>query len=196
MSDRKTIAELIEIIDNCGSIPLPNDSSYSMQWYGKNTALLHAEIRAMQMIHPTAEMGILPDGRMYWFICLSIEVCGTTKDWVLIAVYDEDHPSNNLSSIKFYPAKPSIDEMKQMINQSPAVTQIYSDVPHTIRDDSGIVHLSYENSEMRDAHMKGRILTAAYGIRRVKRWISMFEAGLLTSDAWEQFSKGKSRVPF
>ncbi|MDD7409530.1 MAG: hypothetical protein SOV71_00935 [Anaerovoracaceae bacterium] len=159
------------------------------QWYQTNPQLQKLEIKAMADIHPEAKMGYLPNGRMYWTIRIHPVVCGSRKDWTLLAVYDPDHPQQRWGgSVKFYPVRPNYEEMQQMVNNSSVEPKT---IPHLLRDEDNQIYMcTQDRNNIKAGHRKGeQVTTAAACLRYAMRWITVFELGLIDQQTWSMFQK-------
>ncbi len=159
----------------------------AVEWYKKNPALQAAEIKAMADIHPDAKMGYLPNGKMYWTVRLRPVVCGSRKDWTLLAVYDSDHPQQRWGgSVKFYPVKPNYQEMMQMVNRSSVTPK---SIPHLLKDSDNQIYMctQHQNNIHAGEHKGELVTTAAACLRFAMRWITVFELGLIDQKTWGLF---------
>ncbi len=159
------------------------------QWYELNPALQKAEIKAMADIHPDAKMGYLPNGKMYWTMRLRPVVCGSRKDWTLLAVYDPDHPQKRWGgSVKFYPVKPNYQEMMEMVNRSSVTPK---SIPHLLRDEDKQIYMCTQHMDnVHDGQHRGELVTtAAACLRFAMRWITVFELGLIDQTTWSLFQQ-------
>lgn len=162
------------------------------QWYETNPGLQQAEIKAMHAFHPSAKMGYLPDGRMFWTISLSPKILDEHHDWTFLAVYDADHPQQRWGgSVKFYPVSPNYQEMQARLEASDVTPKI---IPHVLRDDERQAYVCSQHMDMIDAgHKKGDKVTSASGcLRNVIWWVNMFEWGLIDQDIWSEFQRHRS----
>jgi len=162
------------------------------EWHRSNPDLLRLEIQAMSEIHPDAKMGYLPNGKLYWQIRIHPVVCGSRKDWTLLAVYDSDHPKQRWGgSVKFYPVKPNYSEMMQMVQRSHVVPKNITHIPHMLPDSENQLYLcSQDMNNIHDGTDDTRkITTAAACLRFVMRWITVFELALIDEDTWSDFEK-------
>ncbi|MBG0787548.1 MAG: hypothetical protein H0S79_20860 [Anaerolineaceae bacterium] len=157
------------------------------QWYQTNPLLQKAEISAMMEINPDAKWGYLPNQKMYWQIRIHPVICGSRKDWTLLAVYDSDHPQKRYSgSVRFYPAKPNYLEMVERVNQSMVKPKT---IPHLWRDkDKQFYFCSQDVRNIHAGRGKGeKVTTAAACLRFAMRWITIFELGLIDQKTWSLF---------
>ena len=157
------------------------------EWYQTNPQLQRLEIKAMADIHPDARMGYLPNGKMYWTIRIHPVVCGSRKDWTLLAVYDSDHPQQRWGgSVKFYPVKPNYDEMMKMVNHSRVTPKT---IPHLLRDDDNQIYMcTQDRNNIYAGQSRGqKVTTAAACLRFAMRWITVFELGLIDQKTWSLF---------
>ena len=154
------------------------------QWYETDHKLMQAEIEAMAACCPEATHGFLPDGRMYWRLPVSIDVEGSRRTWLLLGIYRADHPSWRYGgSFQVYPVSPSYEEMRQMVEASPAKGR---SIPHVLRDGEGNVFLSIIHPNVLDARRSQRLIaSAASYLEPIRRWICFFEGGLRDPSAWE-----------
>lgn len=150
-----------------------------VQWYESNKQLFDEEVRYMTEVMPTATYGFLKNGNMYWNIVVQPIVAGERKNWMLLAVYDPDYPQGNRGgAIKFYPIKPSYDEMTEMVQDSPVTPKT---IPHLMRDENYNIHISYVDSE------RTVIINAATALAHIMRWITVFELGMIDQKTWTLF---------
>ena len=158
------------------------------EWYQTNPQLQRLEIQAMADIQPSAKMGYLPNGKMYWQIRIHPVVCGSRKDWTLLAVYDSDHPQQRWGgSVKFYPVKPNYTEMMQMVNKSRVVPK---KIPHLLSDETHQLYMCTQDRNNIYAGAKGeKVTTAAACLRFAMRWITVFELGLIDQKTWTLFQE-------
>lgn len=150
-----------------------------VQWYESNKQLFDEEVRYMTAVMPTATYGFLKNGNMYWNIVVKPIVAGERKNWMLLAVYDPDYRQGNRGgAIKFYPIKPSYDEMTEMVQDSPVTPKT---IPHLMCDENYNIHISYVDSK------RTVIINAATALAQIMRWIAVFELGLLDQKIWTLF---------
>lgn len=168
--------------------PVPKATVAARQWYESNPDLQRAEIAAMAETKPDATWGYLPNGKMYWQIHLRpVNAKGEARDWILLGVYDEDHPQQRWGgSVKFYPVSPNYDEMMELVNHSNVTPKR---IPHLLRDNDGQVYMcSQDRTRIQSGHNKGELVTtAATGLRFAMRWINIFELGLIDQKTWTMF---------
>jgi hypothetical protein len=169
--------------------PVPK-ATVAAQWYETNPDLQRAEIVAMADTKPDATWGYLPNGKMYWTINLRpVNAKGEARNWVLLGVYDEDHPQQRWGgSVKFYPVSPNYDEMMELVRKSSVTPKR---IPHLLRDNDGQVYMcSQDRNRIEAGHNRGdRVTTAATGLRFAMRWINVFELGLIDQKTWDLFQK-------
>ena len=155
------------------------------QWYRSNPSLQRAEIEAMHKFRPELRHSYLPNGNMYWEAQLTPEICGSSRSWNLLLVYDPDHPKQRWGgSVKVYPVRPNIEEMQQLLKAAAVKPKI---IPHLLEDDYKnlylcTAHYSYINKD-------NTITSAATCLRYAIRWINFFELGLLDQETWADFQK-------
>ncbi|MDR0839712.1 MAG: hypothetical protein LBN99_08765 [Oscillospiraceae bacterium] len=188
------------LIDNDGTITLPDSSSRpgendkivpkttvaAEQWYNTNRRLLEAEIAAMEDFIPNPRQrkrGFLEDGKMYWQVAVGPKVAGRQRTWVLLMVYDSDHPQVRWGgSVKVYPVSPNINEMQQLVNNSRITPKT---IPHLLSGPGGLYMCSAHTS---DVHAGEQITSAAQCLRFAMRWINVFELGLRDQKTWTLFN--------
>lgn len=158
-------------------------------WYLKDPDLQRAEIQSMLDFKPDAEFDYLSNGQMYWNIKLCPVVCGKRKDWMILIVYDENHPKSCYGgSIKVYPVIPNTDEILEIINSSSVVPEIVTHIPHTFKDKDGQIYLDISSDK--DYDVGGYdIISAASRLRGIMRWIAVFELGLTDPITWSKFAE-------
>lgn len=170
--------------------PVPKATVAVQQWYEKNPDLQIAEIAAMADTKPDAKWGYLPNGKMYWEVHLCpVNAKGERRNWVLLGVYDEDHPQQRWGgSVKFYPVSPNYDEMMELVNRSHVTPKR---IPHLLRDNDGQVYMcSQDRNRIQAGQKKDELVTtAATGLRFAMRWINVFELGLIDQQTWSMFQE-------
>ena len=180
--DWKSAEDLLVLIERNERVPITNRVDISDQWYQRNPSLQISEIKAMAQIHPDAKMGYLPNGKMAWLI--QLQGNNQSRSWTVLAIYDDNHPNYRIGrdgGIKFYPLNPSYHDMQKMVDDSPISPKF---IPHTLRDEYGLIWLSIETSSDREHSI---IPTAASCSHYANRWIMLFEAGLNNQKVWNEF---------
>ena len=171
-----------------GYKPVPKAVVAVAQWYQQNSALQLSEIQAMLNANPNAKYGFLANGKMFWTIRLRPVICGRRKDWTLLMVYDEDHPQARFGgSVKAYPVRPNISEMQAMVNRTSVTPKT---IPHLMRDIDQQLYLCTNDTRYISADRpgdNGKITSATACLSFAKRWITVFELGLIDHKTWSKF---------
>ena len=159
-----------------------SDSSISIpagklaaQWYQTNPTLYEAEKAAMSKCFPNFELGILDDGRMYWFGELSPGIYetkyGIKKSYHVMAVYQNNHPCQQMgSSVYVYLVQPEVEDIVAECGFCPS---------HLLRDASGEVYLC--TTEAGDVKTGSTVTTAASVLLWASKWLIAYEL-VLTGD--------------
>ena len=154
------------------------------QWYNKNRALFRTEVLTMRQAHPDASFGFFKEtGNMYWTIKMKISQTGFANEWTFVLIYDKDHPHNRDygGSIKVFPIKPSMEDLKRMASEHNR-----PGVPHLIRHETHGTYLCTRRTEdVADG------TTAVSSARQVAAWAAdwaiHFEVGIRDKRVWNQW---------
>ena len=148
----------------------------SMYWYENDPDLYREEVAAMNRQFPQFELKKLSDGRLCWIGTVKPTSVRENASWMLMLVYDHNHPSNNNwgGSVRVYVIDPDLDELNRKLGG----------IPHLLRDPSGNIHLCTARKE---GVKTGRNLStsAVASLAWAIKWICVFElwlAGDVTTD--------------
>ncbi|MDR0918287.1 MAG: hypothetical protein LBM93_03430 [Oscillospiraceae bacterium] len=125
--------------------------AYGYYWYEKDPELFESEKKAMRDSFPNFKLDKLEDGRLCWEGELT--PCGEEDiHWHILAVYDNNHPSNSTygGSVKIYSLSPDLDELQAQVGGR--------GLPHILRDESGHLYMCTARKEDVDA---GNVVTSA-----------------------------------
>ena len=148
----------------------------SMYWYENDPDLYREEVAAMNRQFPQFELKKLSDGRLCWIGTVKPTSVRENASWMLMLVYDHNHPSNNNwgGSVRVYVIDPDLDELNRKLGG----------IPHLLRDPSGNIHLCTARKE--DVKTGRNLSTSAVAsLAWAIKWICVFElwlAGDVTTD--------------
>lgn len=154
------------------------------QWYNKNPRLFRAEVAAMHKAFPKAAFGFYQEtGNMFWTVSQKISQTGFTKEWTFILRYDKDHPHNHTygGSIKVFPIKPSIDDMKEMLREFGR-----PGIPHLLSHETLGTYLCTRRTEDVEAGTT-TVSSAAQVAGWAADWAIHFEIGLRDKNVWNKW---------
>ena len=148
----------------------------SMYWYENDPDLYREEVAAMNRQFPQFELKKISDGRLCWIGTVKPTSVRENASWMLMLVYDHNHPSNNNwgGSVRVYVIDPDLDELNRKLGG----------IPHLLRDPSGNIHLCTARKE--DVKTGRNLSTSAVAsLAWAIKWICVFElwlAGDVTTD--------------
>lgn len=169
------------------------------QWYETNKDLYNAEVAAMrrEFNNPNLQPQFMDDGRMYWVVNtkpnLGKDENGNeykTMKYKLLLVYDADHPKVRYgSSVKAYPASPTIEEMQGYVNRLPSVARDKKNIPHVLPDETGHLYLCSADTSNVSADISKGVTSAVTSYRFAVRWLTIFELGIRDPKTWAKFQR-------
>ena len=143
-------------------------------WYERDPELFKAEKQAMNKYFPAFKLDKLDDGRLCWSGTLQPLGKGG-GGWMLMAVYDNNHPNNNTygGSLKIYSADPDLNELSQE-----AARDKGKPLPHALADSSGNLYICTARKEDVDDGKK-HVTSAAKSLTWAAKWTYCVELWLL-----------------
>ena len=155
----------------------PGKLAASFYWYDNDPELYQGERQAMGHFFPGFSLQKEKDGRLSWLGTVQPgALSGGSPQYVLLAVYSHNHPSNDTygGSVKVYVVAPDLEELAGSHG-----------IPHTLRDGAGQLYLCTARKE--DIRT-GRVNTsAASSIGMAVKWLAAFEMWVDGAISVEQF---------
>ncbi|MDR1541418.1 MAG: hypothetical protein LBU32_26155 [Clostridiales bacterium] len=112
--------------------------------------------------------------KMFWKVDICPTVAGKqTRKWILLLVYDDDHPHVYGGSVKVYSVSPSHEEIMELISKSKIS---HGEIPHLILDPAGYC---IDTAVQSCFNSNNYISSASTNLRIALRWINLFELALL-----------------
>lgn len=162
------------------SISIPQGKLAALlQWYERDPMLLEAEKAAMNKDFPQFSLIKLDDGRLAWVGDVSLNV-GGCKKWRLMAVYQPNHPVQQMgSSVYVYLVDPSIEALIEQLGWRPH---------HLLRDSNNRNYLCTTEAGYVKASST-QVTSANTVMRWAIKWLLCFELVLTGDITTEEFDK-------
>jgi hypothetical protein len=162
------------------SISIPQGKLAALlQWYERDPMLLEAEKAAMNKDFPQFSLIKLDDGRLAWVGDVSLNV-GGCKKWRLMAVYQPNHPVQQMgSSVYVYLVDPSIEALIEQLGWRPH---------HLLRDSNNRNYLCTTEAGYVKASST-QVTSANTVMRWAIKWLLCFELVLTGDMTTEEFDK-------
>lgn len=160
---------------------------YPEQWYHKNPSLFRAEVSCMQIRHPKARYGFMPQsGDMYWV--LELKIGQGIDPWQFMLRYMWDHPHNRDygGSIRVILLKhPSVEDLMERASRAGR-----RGVPHILtgenRDGKRYYYLCTRTKQ--DVEDGLETITSAVQVAAwAGDWALHFELGMRDKRVWNQW---------
>lgn len=139
----------------------------SFYWYERDPDLFELEKIAMASFFPSFRLEKLGDGKLSWIGTLNPSgVSGGI--WTVMALYENNHPNNSTygGSIKIYPIRPNLNELRVAVEK----------LPHVLSDSSGELYIC--TSSAKDFNVGEKSTSAASALSWASKWIFFVEGWL------------------
>jgi hypothetical protein len=159
-------------------LTIPEGAMRSFCWYESDPQLLAAERAAMAKFFPQFRLEMLEDRRLCWEGAVSPHICWN-GDWILMLVYDHDHPNNSSygGSVRVYSLSPDLVDTARQVGS----------IPHTLTDSFGNLFLCTSRPE--DFRADSVTTSAASALGWAIKWINYFELWQAKAIDKEEFAR-------